>query len=57
VGLQSKADSPEDQERVQHEHIVIAEAVIAGDARTAERTMKKHVMASLGRRAITALEN
>jgi DNA-binding GntR family transcriptional regulator len=57
VGLQSKADSPEDRERVQHEHIVIAEAVIAGDARTAERTMKKHVMASLGRRAITALEN
>lgn len=56
VGLQSTPDSPEDRERVRREHIAIAEAVIAGDAREAERTMKKHVLGSLGRRAITALE-
>ncbi|MGW4487181.1 GntR family transcriptional regulator [Amycolatopsis sp. NPDC004368] len=56
IGLQSKPDSPQDQERVRREHIEIARAVIAGDARTAERTMKKHVLGSLGRRAIAALE-
>jgi DNA-binding GntR family transcriptional regulator len=56
VGLQSKPDSRADQKRVQVEHIAIAEAVIAGDARAAERTMKRHIMGSLGRRAIAALE-
>ncbi|MEU8638130.1 GntR family transcriptional regulator [Amycolatopsis sp. NPDC048633] len=56
VGLQSKPDSAEDRERVRREHIAIAEAVISGDAREAERTMKKHVLGSLGRRAIAALE-
>ncbi|QRP43340.1 GntR family transcriptional regulator [Amycolatopsis sp. FDAARGOS 1241] len=56
IGLQSKPDSPQDQERVRREHIEIAEAVIAGDARTAERAMKKHVQGSLGRRAIAALD-
>jgi hypothetical protein len=30
--------------------------VITGDARAAERAMKDHVLGSLGRRAITALE-
>lgn len=56
VGLQSKPDSAEDRERVRREHIAIAESVISGDAREAERTMKKHVLGSLGRRAIAALE-
>lgn len=55
--LQSGPDSPADQERVRQEHNAIAEAVIAGDARGAERTMRKHVRGSLGRRAIAALEN
>lgn len=55
--LRSKPDSAEDQERVRQEHIAIAEAVIAGDARTAERVMKKHVRGSLGAHAITALES
>jgi DNA-binding GntR family transcriptional regulator len=56
IGLQSKPDSADDRERVRREHIAIAEAVISGDAREAERTMKKHVLGSLGRRAIAALE-
>jgi DNA-binding GntR family transcriptional regulator len=56
IGLQSKPDSADDRERVRREHIAIAEAVIAGDARAAEQTMKKHVLGSLGRRAIAALE-
>lgn len=55
VGLRSTPDSTDDSERVRQEHIAIAEAVIAGDAKTAERVMKKHVQGSLGRRAITAL--
>lgn len=56
VGLKSKPDSRADQARVRREHIEIAEAVINGDPRAAERTMRNHVRASLGRRAITALE-
>jgi DNA-binding GntR family transcriptional regulator len=55
VGLQSKPDSEDDSDRVREEHIAIAEAVIAGDAKTAERQMKKHVRGSLGRRAIGEL--
>jgi DNA-binding GntR family transcriptional regulator len=57
VGLQSKPDSRADQKRVRLEHIAIAEAVIGGDARAAERAMKNHIMGSLGRRAIAALED
>ncbi|GHH71297.1 transcriptional regulator [Streptomyces sulfonofaciens] len=53
--LQAGPDSPEDQERVRHEHNAIAEAVIAGDAKAAESAMKKHVRASLGQRAIATL--
>ncbi|HVV24345.1 MAG TPA: GntR family transcriptional regulator [Pseudonocardiaceae bacterium] len=56
VGLRSKPDSEQDSERVRQEHIAIADAVIAGDAKTAERVMRKHVQGSLGRRAIAALE-
>jgi DNA-binding GntR family transcriptional regulator len=55
VRLQAGPDSPEDQERVRQQHNAIAEAVIAGDARGAESSMKKHVRASLGQRAIGAL--
>jgi DNA-binding GntR family transcriptional regulator len=56
VGLTSKADSDEDSERVREEHVAIADAVIAGDGKAAERLMKKHVRGSLGRRAIGALD-
>ena len=56
VGLRSKPDSTQDSERVRQEHIAIAQAVIDGDAKTAERVMRKHVRGSLGRRAIAALE-
>ncbi|WP_327686350.1 GntR family transcriptional regulator [Streptomyces sp. NBC_00467] len=56
LSLESKPESPDDQERVREEHAAIAEAVIAGDARTAERVMKKHVRGSLGRHVIDALE-
>ena len=57
VGLKSKADTDEDSERVREEHVAIADAVIAGDGKTAERLMKKHVRGSLGRRAIGALDS
>ncbi len=53
--LQAGPDSPEDQARVKEEHSAIAEAVIAGDARAAERAMRTHVRASLGKRAIATL--
>jgi DNA-binding GntR family transcriptional regulator len=53
--LQAGPESPEDQERVRVEHNAIAEAVIAGDAKAAESAMKKHVRASLGKRAIASL--
>jgi DNA-binding GntR family transcriptional regulator len=56
VGLQSKPDSAADRERVRREHIAIAEAVTTGNAKVAERVMRQHVRASLGRRAIAALE-
>jgi DNA-binding GntR family transcriptional regulator len=56
VGLQSKPDADTDSERVRQEHVEIADAVIAGDEKTAERVMRKHVRGSLGRRAITALD-
>ncbi|MCR6483054.1 GntR family transcriptional regulator [Amycolatopsis sp. OK19-0408] len=55
IGLRAKPDSAEDSERVRREHLAIAEAVISGDARAAEQAMKKHVLGSLGRRAIAAL--
>jgi DNA-binding GntR family transcriptional regulator len=56
LGLRSEPDSPADRERVRREHNTIAEAVITGDARAAEQAMTDHVLGSLGRRAITALE-
>jgi DNA-binding FadR family transcriptional regulator len=55
--LQTRPDSAKDTDRVRREHAAIAEAVIAGDARTAERVMRTHVRGSLGRDAITDLEN
>jgi DNA-binding GntR family transcriptional regulator len=54
--LQTKPDSAHDQERVRREHAAIAEALTAGDARAAERVMRAHVRASLGRDAIATLE-
>ena len=56
VGLQSQNDSEKDRIRVREEHIQIAEAVIAGDALRARETMQRHVIGSLGRRAIGVLE-
>lgn len=57
LSLSSAPDSAEDTERVRREHIEIAESVAAGDVRAAGRTMKKHVLGSLGRRVIPALES
>ncbi|MFD7438204.1 GntR family transcriptional regulator [Streptomyces sp. NPDC059861] len=54
--LESRPDSPEDRERVRQEHAAIAEAIFAGDSRTAERVMKKHVRGSLGHHVIDILE-
>jgi DNA-binding GntR family transcriptional regulator len=55
IGLQSQKDSEKDRIRVQEEHIQIADAVIAGDAIRARETMHRHVVGSLGRRAISVL--
>ncbi|WP_425586107.1 FCD domain-containing protein [Thermocatellispora tengchongensis] len=41
---------------MQKEHEEIADAVIAGDADRARESMQRHVVGSLGRRAIGVLE-
>lgn len=56
IGLQNQQDSSADQDRVQQEHVQIAEAVIAGQADRAREVMQRHVLGSLGRRAIDVLE-
>ena len=55
-GLHSQKDSAKDRARVQKEHEEIADAVIAGDADRARESMQRHVVGSLGRRAIGVLE-
>jgi DNA-binding GntR family transcriptional regulator len=55
VGLQGQKASKKDRVRVQEEHIEIADAVIAGDAVRARETMHRHVVGSLGKRAIAVL--
>jgi DNA-binding GntR family transcriptional regulator len=56
IGLRNQKDSAKDQARVQEEHVQIAEAVIGGDADKAGEIMRRHVLGSLGRRAIDALK-
>ncbi|WP_458779725.1 GntR family transcriptional regulator [Arthrobacter sp. D3-16] len=55
IGLQNQQDSAKDQARVQQEHVQIAEAVIAGQTDRAREAMHRHVLGSLGRRAIDVL--
>lgn len=55
IGLKSQKDSQKDRIRVQEEHIQIADAVVAGDAVRAREIMHRHVVGSLGRRAISVL--
>jgi DNA-binding GntR family transcriptional regulator len=57
LSLETHPDSAADRERVRREHTMIAEAVIAGDARTAEKTMRKHVQGSRGRHVIDVFES
>ncbi len=54
--LRTRPDTVEDHERVRAEHAAIAAAVLAGDARTAERVMRRHVRGSLGHEAIADLQ-
>jgi DNA-binding GntR family transcriptional regulator len=55
IGLQSQKDSEKDRIRVREEHIQIADAVISGDPVRAKEIMQRHVVGSLGRRAISVL--
>lgn len=55
IGLQNQKDSEKDQARVHEEHEQIAEAVIAGEPDRAREAMQRHVLGSLGRRAIDVL--
>jgi len=55
VGLRGQEESEKDRLRVQEEHQQIAEAVISGDAARARAIMHRHIMGSLGRRAIAVL--
>lgn len=57
IGLRSQKDSEKDRQRVQEEHIQIADAVIAGDPVRAKEIMQRHVVGSLGRRAIAVLSS
>ena len=56
IGLQSSSDSPDDSSRVEAEHQALFDAVAAQDAALAQTVMRNHILHSLGRRAITALE-
>lgn len=55
IGLQSRQDSEKDRKRVREEHIEIADAVVSGDAVRAREIMQRHIVGSLGRRAIAVL--
>lgn len=55
IGLQSQKDSEKDRIRVREEHIQIADAVISGDPVWAKEIMQRHIVGSLGRRAISVL--
>ena len=55
VGLRGQEESEKNRLRVQEEHQQIAEAVISGDAARARDIMHRHIMGSLGRRAIAVL--
>ncbi|WP_413768138.1 GntR family transcriptional regulator [Rhodococcus pyridinivorans] len=55
IGLAHRGDSPADLARVEAEHREIMEAVADGDAVRADAVMRTHIRASLGRRAIDAL--
>lgn len=55
IGLKSQKDSEKDRVRVREEHIEIADAVIQGDRTRAREVMQRHVLGSLGRRAISVL--
>jgi DNA-binding GntR family transcriptional regulator len=55
IGLQGQKDSEKDRIRVQEEHTQIADAVITGDPDRAREIMHRHVVGSLGRRAIAVL--
>lgn len=57
VGLRAGGDTPDDSERVAAEHRAIFEAVADADATAATEIMRTHIRASLGRRAIDALES
>lgn len=56
IGLRGQKDTAKDQARVQEEHVQIAEAVIAGHADKAREIMRRHIVGSLGRKAIDLLE-
>lgn len=55
VGLRYGGDSARDRTRVEAEHREIYEAVAAGNADAALKSMTEHIRRSLGRRAIVAL--
>jgi DNA-binding GntR family transcriptional regulator len=55
IGLKTQKDSEKDRIRVREEHIEIADAVIQGDHTRAREVMQRHVVGSLGRRAISVL--
>lgn len=57
VGMAARRDNQADRTRVSHEHESIAEAVIDGDADSAEQWRLTHVRQSLGRRAIDGLNS
>jgi DNA-binding GntR family transcriptional regulator len=56
IGLRTTSDSADDNARVSAEHKELLDAVQAQDAPRAQLIMRKHITHSLGRRAITALE-
>jgi DNA-binding GntR family transcriptional regulator len=55
AALEARADSAADRARVQQEHQAMMAAVLDGDPDAAETHMHRHVVNSLGRRAIDIL--
>jgi DNA-binding GntR family transcriptional regulator len=55
AALEAREDSPDDRARVRAEHQAMMTAVLDGDPDAAEEHMRRHVVNSLGRRAIDIL--
>jgi DNA-binding GntR family transcriptional regulator len=57
IGLRTGGDTADDNDRAASEHAAIYQASADSDPKAAAQAMRKHILHSLGRRAIEALED